>query len=64
MKLGSPNSFSSVGWMQGSLMAHKQQPLTWYKVGNMKELFDTIVLFSSLHCLMGLRVLSKYIQNL
>ncbi|KAK4562615.1 hypothetical protein RGQ29_005210 [Quercus rubra] len=31
MKLGSPNSFSSVGWMQGSLMAHKQQPLTWYK---------------------------------
>ncbi|KAF3970309.1 hypothetical protein CMV_005977 [Castanea mollissima] len=31
MKLGSPNSFSSVGWMQGSLMTHKQQPLTWYK---------------------------------
>ncbi|GMY05720.1 beta-galactosidase 3-like [Fagus crenata] len=31
MKLGSPNSISSVEWMQGSLVAQKQQPLTWYK---------------------------------
>lgn len=30
--LGSPNSISSVDWMRESLMAQKQQPLTWYKV--------------------------------
>ncbi|KAG6709429.1 hypothetical protein I3842_06G132200 [Carya illinoinensis] len=31
MNLCSPNSISSVDWMQGSLVAEKQQPLTWYK---------------------------------
>ncbi|KAI3461948.1 hypothetical protein Pfo_018611 [Paulownia fortunei] len=31
MNLVSPNSFSSVDWMQGSLIAQKQQPLTWHK---------------------------------
>ncbi|KAL1567927.1 Beta-galactosidase 3 [Salvia divinorum] len=31
MDLVSPNSFSSVEWMQGSLIAQKQQPLTWHK---------------------------------
>lgn len=31
MNLGSSNSISSVGWMQGSVVAKKQQPLTWYK---------------------------------
>ncbi|KAF3435751.1 hypothetical protein FNV43_RR22843 [Rhamnella rubrinervis] len=29
--LGSPNSISSVDWMRESLVAQKQQPLTWYK---------------------------------
>lgn len=32
MNLGSPNSMSSGDWMQGSQVAQKQQPLTWYKV--------------------------------
>ncbi|XP_057806866.1 beta-galactosidase 3-like [Salvia miltiorrhiza] len=31
MNLVSPNSFSSVEWMQGSLIAQRQQPLTWHK---------------------------------
>ncbi|KAL3844711.1 hypothetical protein ACJIZ3_002114 [Penstemon smallii] len=31
MNLVSPNSISSVDWMQGSLIAQKQQPLTWHK---------------------------------
>nr|GMC99035.1 beta-galactosidase 3 [Ipomoea batatas] len=31
LNLGSPNGLSSVEWMQGSLMAQKQQPLTWHK---------------------------------
>ncbi|XWS67857.1 hypothetical protein CRYUN_Cryun04dG0040900 [Craigia yunnanensis] len=29
--LGSPNSISSMDWIQGSLSAQKQHPLTWYK---------------------------------
>ncbi|KAH6799540.1 hypothetical protein C2S51_036024 [Perilla frutescens var. frutescens] len=31
MNLVSPSSLSSVDWMQGSLIAQKQQPLTWHK---------------------------------
>ncbi|KAA8531932.1 hypothetical protein F0562_006351 [Nyssa sinensis] len=31
MNLVSLNGFSSVEWMQGSLIAQKQQPLTWHK---------------------------------
>ncbi|KAM1261712.1 hypothetical protein ACFX13_027648 [Malus domestica] len=31
MNLASPNDFSSVEWMSGSLIAQKQQPLTWHK---------------------------------
>ncbi|KAL7131412.1 hypothetical protein ABFS83_12G001500 [Erythranthe nasuta] len=31
MNLVSPNTISSVEWMQGSLIAQKQQPLTWHK---------------------------------
>ncbi|KAL6993496.1 Beta-galactosidase 3, partial [Sarracenia purpurea var. burkii] len=31
MNLVSPNGISSVEWMQGSLIAQKQQPLTWHK---------------------------------
>ncbi|KAF8406482.1 hypothetical protein HHK36_008570 [Tetracentron sinense] len=31
MNVVSPNGISSVDWMQGSLVAQKQQPLTWYK---------------------------------
>ncbi|XP_041010238.1 beta-galactosidase 3-like [Juglans microcarpa x Juglans regia] len=31
MNLGSPNSISSVDWMQEFLAAEKQKPLTWYK---------------------------------
>ncbi|XP_068653127.1 beta-galactosidase 5-like [Aristolochia californica] len=31
MNLVSPDGISSVEWMQGSLVAQKQQPLTWYK---------------------------------
>ncbi|KAL8478827.1 hypothetical protein ACS0TY_030633 [Phlomoides rotata] len=31
MNLVSPNGISSVDWMQGSLIAQKQQPLTWHK---------------------------------
>ncbi|CAK9157086.1 unnamed protein product [Ilex paraguariensis] len=31
MDLVSPNTISSVDWMQGSLIAQKQQPLTWHK---------------------------------
>lgn len=31
MNLVSPNGDSSVDWMQGSLIAQKQQPLTWHK---------------------------------
>ncbi|XP_021286017.1 beta-galactosidase 3-like [Herrania umbratica] len=29
--LGSPNSIPSIDWIQGSLAAQKQHPLTWYK---------------------------------
>ncbi|XWS62745.1 hypothetical protein CRYUN_Cryun06bG0037200 [Craigia yunnanensis] len=29
--LGSPNSILSIDWIQGSLAAQKQHPLTWYK---------------------------------
>lgn len=36
MNLGSPNSIPSVEWMQGSLVADTQQPLTWYKVGQQR----------------------------
>lgn len=32
MNLVSPSGISSVDWMQGSLIAQKQQPLTWHKV--------------------------------
>lgn len=32
MNLVSTNGFSSVEWIQGSLAAQKQQPLTWHKV--------------------------------
>lgn len=32
MNLVSPNSVSSVGWMEASLVAKRQQPLTWHKV--------------------------------
>ncbi|RVX16799.1 Beta-galactosidase 3 [Vitis vinifera] len=32
MNLVSPNGISSVDWMQGSLAAQRQQPLTWHKV--------------------------------
>lgn len=32
MNLNSPNGISAVDWMQGSLIAQKQQPLTWHKV--------------------------------
>ncbi|KAL2497699.1 Beta-galactosidase 3 [Abeliophyllum distichum] len=31
MNLNSPNGISAVDWMQGSLIAQKQQPLTWHK---------------------------------
>ncbi|XP_073014846.1 beta-galactosidase 3 [Primulina eburnea] len=31
MNLVSPNSISSVEWIQGSLIAQQQQPLTWHK---------------------------------
>ncbi|KAF5958261.1 hypothetical protein HYC85_005486 [Camellia sinensis] len=31
MNFVSPNGISSVDWMQGSLIAQKQQPLTWHK---------------------------------
>ncbi|GMP31842.1 hypothetical protein CsSME_00005895 [Camellia sinensis var. sinensis] len=31
MNFASPNGISSVDWMQGSLIAQKQQPLTWHK---------------------------------
>ncbi|KZV16514.1 Beta-galactosidase 3 isoform 1 [Dorcoceras hygrometricum] len=31
MNLISPNSISSVEWVQGSLIAQQQQPLTWHK---------------------------------
>ncbi|KAL3818795.1 hypothetical protein ACJIZ3_004700 [Penstemon smallii] len=31
MNLVSPNSLSTVDWMQGSLIAQRQQPLTWHK---------------------------------
>ncbi|KAL0424490.1 UNVERIFIED_CONTAM: Beta-galactosidase 3 [Sesamum radiatum] len=31
MNLVSPNAISSVDWMQGSLIAQRQQPLTWHK---------------------------------
>ncbi|KAK9287542.1 hypothetical protein L1049_015963 [Liquidambar formosana] len=31
MNLASPNGISSVDWMRGSLVAQKNQPLTWYK---------------------------------
>lgn len=31
MNLVSPSGISSVDWMQGSLIAQKQQPLTWHK---------------------------------
>ncbi|RVW51794.1 Beta-galactosidase 3 [Vitis vinifera] len=31
MNLVSPNGISSVDWMQGSLAAQRQQPLTWHK---------------------------------
>lgn len=31
MDLVSPNSISSVEWIQGSLIAQQQQPLTWHK---------------------------------
>ncbi|XP_059434788.1 beta-galactosidase 3-like isoform X1 [Corylus avellana] len=31
MNLDSPNSISSVDWVQGSQVAEKQQPLTWHK---------------------------------
>ncbi|XP_028116833.1 beta-galactosidase 5-like [Camellia sinensis] len=31
MNLVSPDGISSVDWMQGSLIAQKQQPLTWHK---------------------------------
>ncbi|KAL8123753.1 beta-galactosidase 3-like [Apium graveolens] len=31
MKLDSPNGVSSVDWIQGSLVAQKNQPLTWHK---------------------------------
>ncbi|KAL5999502.1 Beta-galactosidase 3 [Asimina triloba] len=31
MNLASPNGIASVEWMQASLAAQKQQPLTWYK---------------------------------
>ncbi|MCD7469368.1 Beta-galactosidase 3 [Datura stramonium] len=31
MNLVSPNGISAVDWMQGSLIAQKQQPLTWHK---------------------------------
>ncbi|KAF2312353.1 hypothetical protein GH714_034335 [Hevea brasiliensis] len=31
MNLVSPNSVSSVGWMEASLVAQRQQPLTWHK---------------------------------
>ncbi|PIA52828.1 hypothetical protein AQUCO_01000597v1 [Aquilegia coerulea] len=36
MNLVSPNGISSVEWMRGSLVAQRQQPLTWYK-----SYFDT-----------------------
>lgn len=48
MNLGSPNSLSSVDWMQGSQVAEKQQPLTWYKVWGQltrKESFTQWFLF-------------------
>lgn len=32
MNLHSPNSISAVDWMQASLIAQRQQPLTWHKV--------------------------------
>lgn len=32
MDVISANSLSSVEWLQGSLIALKQQPLTWHKV--------------------------------
>lgn len=32
MNLVSPDSISSVDWLQASLVAQKQQPLTWHKV--------------------------------
>lgn len=32
MKLDSPDGLSSVDWIQGSLIAQKNQPLTWHKV--------------------------------
>lgn len=31
MDLVSPNGYSSADWIQGSLIAEKQQPLTWHK---------------------------------
>lgn len=32
MNLASPRQISSTDWIQESLVANKQQPLTWYKV--------------------------------
>jgi hypothetical protein len=62
MNLDSPNSISSVDWVQGSQVADKQQPLTWHKVwGTRKGSFTRwFFLVSSLYCLMGL----EFIQNL
>lgn len=32
MNVISPDGISSVDWLQGSLIAQRQQPLTWHKV--------------------------------
>lgn len=45
MNLVSPNGISSVDWMQGSLIAQKQQPLTWHKVWIYCSLFVQSIVF-------------------
>lgn len=43
MNLVSPNSISSVEWMQGSLIAQQQQSLTWHKVQSVPNSTENVV---------------------
>jgi len=37
MNLASPNSISSVEWMQSAIVVQRNQPLTWHRVKNLKK---------------------------
>jgi len=37
MNLASPNSISSVEWMQSAIVVQRNQPLTWHRVKRLKK---------------------------